>query len=385
MDRSSFILKTIRELYDGVLQPELCAQAFESLCKLVAGEHLLFFTVDLHANRLQFVTGLNVSNDYFRRLAMAAETKIMPPGLLMMPPGSLKFAQDCWIRESFEKTTFYNEVVRPEGGYYGLVAAPFRQNRHGAFLAIERMHGQPDFDESDADTIRAVLPHLTSAMLVRLKLEDVEYNARQFYGALEQLDVGVLIVDQELRPFFMNRFAESLVAEMDGLALGRGKLNAGSLSTTQALRRKVELAMALHDKRRHRQIEVRDVLKIGERLEIPRTNLRPPLIAIVAPLSVEIGQRLLAPPSRAVIFVKRPQQAPHIDIAEMQDRFGLTPRQAKLTALLAQGNSLSQAGKVMGIAVETVRFHLRETFERTNTNRQIDLVRLVLQRPARDC
>ena len=41
------------------------------------------------------------------------------------------------------------------------------------------MHGQPDFNESDADTLRAVLPHLTNAMLVRLKLEDVEYTARQ--------------------------------------------------------------------------------------------------------------------------------------------------------------------------------------------------------------
>lgn len=142
MDRSSLILKTIRELYDGVLEPKLGAQAFESLSKLVAGEHLLFFTEDLHANRLQFFAGLGVTQDFFRRLAMAAEAKIMPPGLLTMPSGSLKFAQDCWAQESFERTAFYNEVVRPEGGHYGLVAAPFRQNRYTAFLAIERLHGQ---------------------------------------------------------------------------------------------------------------------------------------------------------------------------------------------------------------------------------------------------
>jgi DNA-binding CsgD family transcriptional regulator len=314
---------------------------------------------------------------------MAAESRIMPPGLLTMPSGSLKFAQDCWAHESFENTAFYNEVVRPDGGHYGLVAAPFRQNRYTAFLAIERLYGQPNFDGADAETLRAVLPHLTNAMLVRLKLEDVEYTARQSYHALEALDVGVLIVDRELRPFFMNRFAESLVKEMDGLTLTRGTLHAGDPQTTRSLRNKVQFAVALHDKRPPRQIDVQDALGMSERIAIPRANRRPPLTAIVVPLGIEGNQRFLAPPSRAVIFVKRPSQVPHIDIAELQARFGLTRRQANLTALLAQGNTLSQAGKALGIAMETVRWHLREIFERTNTHRQIDLVRLVLENLAR--
>src|ERR1700733_12554846 len=99
MNRDSLILKTIRKLYDGVLEPELGAQAFESLCKAVSGEHLVFFTEDLQANRLRSVTGLGVTNDYFRRLGMAAEAKIMPPGLAAMPSGSVRFGQEFWLEE----------------------------------------------------------------------------------------------------------------------------------------------------------------------------------------------------------------------------------------------------------------------------------------------
>jgi DNA-binding CsgD family transcriptional regulator len=378
MDRNSLILKTIRELYGGTLEPELNAQAFESLRKLVSGEHLLFFTEDLHANRMQFLTGLGVTADYFGRLAMAAEARIMPPGLLSMPSGSMKFAQDLGVEEPFFNSAFYNEVVRPEGGHYGLVAAPFRQNRYGAFLAIERLHGQPDFDESDAETLRAVLPHLTNAMLVRLKLEEVEYMARQSYHAFDLLGIAMFTVDAELRPVFMNRLAEALIKEMDGLTVARGKLHTADPNITRALRTKVRSAIALDYKRPHHELDVQDVACISERFEIPRISKRPPLTATVMPLATETSQRFLAPPSCAIILVKRPTEAPRFDLAELQARFGLTPRQAKLTALLAQGATLSQAGKVLGVAMETARWHLREIFERTNTHRQVDLVRVVL-------
>jgi DNA-binding CsgD family transcriptional regulator len=384
MDRNSFILKIIRELYGGVLEPKLGAQAFESLCKLVAGEHLVFFTHDLHANRTQFLTGLGVTAEYFGRLAMAAETGIMPPGFSAMPSGSVRFGQEFWLEEPFDNSAFYNEVVRPDGGHYGLVAAPFRQNRYGAFLAIERLHGQPDFDGLDAESLRAVLPHLTNAILIRLKLEEAEFTARQSDHAFGLLDIAMFTVDAELRLVFMNRFAEILVKEMDGLTVVRGKLHVADPNIARALRKRVRSAIALGYKRPHHELDVRDAVSISERLEIPSISKRPPLTATVMPLASEISRTFLAPPSCAIILVKRPTGAPHLDLAELQARFGFTARQAELAALLAQGATLSQAGKALGIAMETARWHLREIFERTNTHRQVDLVRVVLRNRTAD-
>lgn len=379
MDRSSLILKTIREFYDGVLVPELGGQAFESLANLLAGEHLVFFTVDLDAHRVQFLTGVGVTPDYFRRLAMAAEAKIMPPGLLNMPSATVKFGKDFWVGEPFDNSAFYNEVVRPDGGHYGLVAAPFRHNRYGAFLAIERLREQPAFDVSDA-AAPSRPPHLTNAMRVRLKLEEVEYANRQSHRAFDLLEIGVFIVDTELQPVFMNRFAEALVKEMDGLTLARGKLHSADPDITRALRSKVRSAAALRDKRPHHQLGIHDAVGVSVRLDIPRACHKSPLTATVVPLDLERSRGFLAPPSRAVIFVKRPPEIPHFDIAELQAQFGLTPHQTKLTALLAEGATLVQAANVLGVAMQTARWHLREIFERTGTHRQIDLVRLVLQK-----
>jgi DNA-binding CsgD family transcriptional regulator len=381
VDHSSFILKTIREVYDGVVEPELNSQAFESVCKSVGGERLFFFTEDLQSCRLQFLAGLGVAPDYFQRLTLAAEAKILPPGLLNMPSGTVKLGKDFWLKQSYEKSAFYNEVVRPNGGHHGIVAAPLRQNRYVAFLAVERLRGQADFDYSDVAMLRAIVPHLRNALLVRLKLEDLEHTARQSKSVFDLVDIGVFIVDSELHPVFMNRFAECLIKERDGLALTQTTLHTADPNITRALRSEVRAAIALHARRPHRQLGVEDVAKLGVRLEIPRVNQKPPLIAIVMPLSVATNHKSLAPASRAVILVKRHAEAPQFDIAELQRRLGLTPRQAQLAVLLAQGITLSEAGKVLGIAMETVRWHLREIFERTGTCRQLDLVRLVLHGP----
>jgi DNA-binding CsgD family transcriptional regulator len=382
--RENLILKTIRDLYDAVLNPALDPMEFSTLCELVAGRHLIFFTQDLHVNRLQFVTGLGVGSDYFRRLAMAVEAKIMPSGLLAMPTATVKLAQSFWVGKDFDNSAFYNEVVRPDGGHHGLLATPFRKNRYGAFLAIERLRGQQDFDESDAQALQSVLPHLANSLLIRLKLQEVEYTARQAYHAFDLLDLGVFIVDAELRPFFMNKYAESLIKEADGLSMHRGKLQTADPASSRALRDVVKSAIALKEVRPHRQPALEQIADAGRQLSLHRRSNRAALTASVMPLGAEINPALMAPPSRAIVLVKRPNDRPKLDVNLLAELLNLTRRQAMLTALLAQGATLGQAAASLGVAANTARWHLKEIFEKTGTHRQIDLVRLAVQAAMRN-
>jgi len=79
------------------------------------------------------------------------------------------------------------------------------------------------------------------------------------------------------------------------------------------------------------------------------------------------------------MFIKKQEEKPRLDPSRLAATFGLSPRQAALTGLLAEGATLAQAAVALGIAVDTARWHLRTVFERTGTHRQIDLVRLALQ------
>lgn len=59
--------------------------------------------------------------------------------------------------------------------------------------------------------------------------------------------------------------------------------------------------------------------------------------------------------------------------------FGLTRAELQVAALLAQGKTLLQIAADLGISRATVAFHLRHIFQKTDTNRQAELVAMLLR------
>ena len=62
----------------------------------------------------------------------------------------------------------------------------------------------------------------------------------------------------------------------------------------------------------------------------------------------------------------------------LQTFYDLTPAEAELVVLLAEGVSLEEAAKRRGVTINTVRSQLKNVFAKTDTNRQGELIRLVL-------
>lgn len=60
--------------------------------------------------------------------------------------------------------------------------------------------------------------------------------------------------------------------------------------------------------------------------------------------------------------------------------FDLTPTEARVASLLTQGRTLQQIAGVLGVSRTTVAFHMRHIFQKTRTNRQAELVALLLRR-----
>lgn len=80
------------------------------------------------------------------------------------------------------------------------------------------------------------------------------------------------------------------------------------------------------------------------------------------------GRPALMPPPRP--------QPPQDDAAILQSEFGLTPAQARLTALLLTGRSVKDIAAALGIGDESARQYLKRIYRKTGTARQTDLVRV---------
>lgn len=61
--------------------------------------------------------------------------------------------------------------------------------------------------------------------------------------------------------------------------------------------------------------------------------------------------------------------------------FGLTPAECRIATLLAEGLPLKRIAEIQGTQHETVRKQLRSIYQKTATNRQPELVRLLLHLP----
>ena len=58
--------------------------------------------------------------------------------------------------------------------------------------------------------------------------------------------------------------------------------------------------------------------------------------------------------------------------------FGLTPTEARVARALVDGDPLVDIASRLDVSQTTIAFHMRNLFQKTGTNRQADLVALIL-------
>ena len=84
----------------------------------------------------------------------------------------------------------------------------------------------------------------------------------------------------------------------------------------------------------------------------------------------------------AAIFITDPDRVPVPDAALIRCMFDLTIAESELVRILLSGLNLDDAAVQLGVRVDTVRKRLKLIFQKTDTHRQADLVRLVLNSTA---
>jgi DNA-binding CsgD family transcriptional regulator len=82
-----------------------------------------------------------------------------------------------------------------------------------------------------------------------------------------------------------------------------------------------------------------------------------------------------------MLLFYHPESAPAIDASLLYAMFGLSPVECRIAIQLAEGLSLKEIAAAQGTQHDTVRKQLRSIFEKTSTNRQPELIRLMLHLP----
>jgi DNA-binding CsgD family transcriptional regulator len=194
-----------------------------------------------------------------------------------------------------------------------------------------------------------------------------ELNFRAlFEAALDALPQAILVVGAHSVPLFKNAAAGELLNRRDGLLLRGGKLVA---SGTRAARR---LASCLDDLTSNPDADERK----GKWLKIERGRGMPYALFATRLRCQAPNPSAKTDPVALVVVLELDREfsiAPNV----LEELFGLTRAEARLSCALLRGHRIDSAADLLGVSLSTARTQVRAIFAKLHLTRQQQLVQLL--------
>jgi len=286
-----------------------------------------------------------------------------------LPPGKVVTQQELVPDEELLESEYYRDYLAPIGIFHILGVDTVEPDGMLARLRIARRHDESAFGSQHKQLCERLLPHLRRAIQIHSRLSRTESERDIYAGAVDQLSVATLVLDERGRIINTNSVARALLAEQDGLS---------------------EVDQALHVSDREIDRRLQDIVAgaiTGQRagttataraLRVPRPSGRQELGLVIRPVRTSEWDDGQASPCVA-IFISDPEQQESASQQLLGELFELTPAEANLAIKLARGLSLAQLSEEQNISQHTARAQLKSVFAKTGVTRQAELVRLVLK------
>ena len=368
MDRREELISLARRAYQASVDSAKWPLFLERASAFFGGSVTGFqhYGSDPGSTRADFV-GIDPAHYAAYRSHYAAVNPWTKCGHRLYEPGRV-LASDSFVHFSdLRRTEFYNDFLRDVGIAHAFGACLFQRGEVISNLTVTRSQAHGAFQERELALARVLLPHMRQAIEIHERLGDLQTAYGASADALDRLSHGVIVVDGHGRVLFVNRAAREIVIARDGLAIVGGVLEAEQVSVRLKLR--VLIGRSIRS-------AAGDSLKAAGALRVSRPSMRRPYAVLVTPLRLTAAERTA--PGMATILVSDPEREMEADATAVQTAYGLSRAEARVAGAIAADESVRRAADRLCLSVDTVRWHLKRIYRKTDTNRQAELVKLVL-------
>ena len=370
-------LEAIAAIYDAALEPRAWPTALSMVGDLMDSTWLVLSAFRTTGEADIVTPDLHCDPEIIELVKAkfnAPETNPSIPVLLASPPGSIHLRERNLTDDEWHRSGLYKEVYRPSGNYHGLGAVVLNSRSHFAPLGVNRPKKRGTYTSRETALLLQILPHFQRALQVSLRLADLQSQRTAHEALWDTLPSGVTLLDCDGRVLWINQAAKAILARGDGLTIRRRSLAAANSRENGALQQLIRAAIAT---------SIGRGVGGGGPLSVSRPSLARPLGVLIAP--IRMARQPVARQPVAVVFVTDPERKSEATPDLLKRLYGLTDREAAVAALLLQGMELHEAAQQLRVSMHTARTHLRLIFEKTDTHRQAELVRLLLRGPAGLC
>lgn len=286
--------------------------------------------------------------------------------------------QALWEGEEIEvdgaplsRSAFTLDWLQAQGLHHVLLGVSLSPGGSVELIVVARSRRRGRFRGDAKSRFAALLPHLQHRLAAGDSKRAVMGVQSAALIALEGIALGVALIRGDGGVLFANAAANAVINNGDILSLSNGALALGQPGRRGRFRELLTRLAAM----------VRDgEQSAAQAISVPRPSRQRPVSLLVwsLPHAAEAGPDEPV----AVVFIGDPEHPGAIDAGRLCDLYGLSRAEARVAALLAQGHRLDETAQILGVAYETVRKHLKQIFSKTGTDRQAELVRMLVGGPA---
>ena len=369
-DESALNSAFIGEIYKAAFFPDLWATVLSGTTALLDSTKALLFFYDAKANARHVHKAHGVEHSFISTFEgkLAQDTPWLSHDDGLDTVGPVVVGDPGPTADSAGTPSLFAEFLRQQNVGPTLHACLGTYGPQQLHLTVARPASGTPYCEAERATCQQVVDHMRYALQLKQDADAHQVIQRGAMEALNHLAVGVAMVDSRGEIAATNGAAERMLAQGDGLDFDLGQIEVcvdgcrGSLRT------------ALGRLEWCRQNPGADCPAL---FAVNRPSRARPYAILVSPFHVA-GERSIGEPLYHLVFLFDPDQSLCGHSVDFLKRYyDLTPAEARLAKLIAEGERLDGIAERLGISVHTARTHLKRVFEKTGVERQAELVQLM--------
>lgn len=356
-------------IYDAASDSRRWTDALEKLRVQLDAAAVAWVDFDFYTKTGSIRHSVGLDSDYVRVYSdrYAALNAWRWPGEWRMT-GRVITGEEIAPFNELAKTKFYSEWLLPQGLLHRLCAVVRKDHHQVLYLEAWRSSAQQRFADRQKHFLKSLVPHLQRATQRGAHLWRLAITQE----ILDSLAFPVMAVDKNARLLFANCSAEELLDMEEGLLLRPEGVRVSTVGTDKQLKQLIA------------QVATSSMGKgtsVGDALIIQRGGSLTPLWVVVLPLGRKLRRVIGQEDEITLLFVSTPESLETVPDTALKTLYSLTPAEQRLVRLILQGYRLDKAAEKLDITHNTARTHMKRIYFKTKTERQTDLVRLLLTGP----
>jgi DNA-binding CsgD family transcriptional regulator len=237
-------------------------------------------------------------------------------------------------------------------------------------LALARAQSAGEYERSDIEALQPLVGHLQRAATISRHTSEVGEALHGLSDLLEHGSTGILLLSATGCVIFANSATRKILETESALELRASQLIARARGDDATLKRLIAGATG-------QLKEIGDAR--GGAFCTTAEPGKPGLTVVVGPLDSNKVTSQTSP--AAFVLLTDPDRGSSRPAWMLRDLYALTPAEIAMAERLMKGDTPRQAAAALNIKISTARWHLGALFQKTDTGRQSELVRLLLSLP----